>query len=93
MDEVEEILNSIYSAYGTDSGELLGIKEKMVTKAIIEFTLNRHEKRIDSIISENKEMKALLEDISDSHDNYSPGLGMTQSIFYKIETLLNNLKK
>jgi len=36
-----EILESIYKAYGSDSGILFGITDKQVTKAIIEFTINR----------------------------------------------------
>jgi len=37
----DEILESIYKAYGSDSGVLFGIKEKEIVKAIIEFTINR----------------------------------------------------
>lgn len=37
----EEIVNSIYAAYGTDSGILFGIKERSVVDAIVEFTLAR----------------------------------------------------
>jgi len=36
-----EILESIYKAYGSDSGVLLGITDKQVVKAIVEFTINR----------------------------------------------------
>ena len=41
MNNVNEILESIYKAYGTDSGILFGIREKDIVKAIIEFTINR----------------------------------------------------
>lgn len=41
MKTAEEILNEIYSAYGTDSGMLFGITDKSIVKAIIEFTLTR----------------------------------------------------
>jgi hypothetical protein len=37
----EKIVDSIYKAYGTDSGILLGIKERGVVEAIVEFTINR----------------------------------------------------
>ncbi len=37
----EQIVNDIYSSYGSDSGVLFGITERDVVKAIVEFTLNR----------------------------------------------------
>lgn len=37
----EQIVDSIYKAYGTNSGILFGIKERMIVEAIVEFTIKK----------------------------------------------------
>ena len=48
----EQIVNDIYSSYGSDSGVLLGIKERDVVKAIVEFTLNRCNSQQESTVGQ-----------------------------------------
>lgn len=57
-----KIVDSIYKAYGTDSGILFGIKERDITKAIVEFTVNRIE-------DERKALLDALESIIGLVDN------------------------
>jgi len=50
----DEIVDSIYKAYGSDSGVLFGIKERDAVKAIVEFTLNRITPATPEPLKDNK---------------------------------------
>jgi hypothetical protein len=41
LPDKKAIVDSIYKAYGSDSGVLFGIKERSIVEAIVEFTINR----------------------------------------------------
>ena len=41
MPDKKTIVDSIYKAYGSDSGVLFGIKERKIVEAIVEFTINK----------------------------------------------------
>ena len=56
-----EIVDSIYKAYGTDSGILFGIKEKSITKAIVEFTVNRIGDERQKLLDSNRELLEAIE--------------------------------
>lgn len=48
MNNVEEIVDKIYAAYGTDSGVLFGIRERAIVSAIVKFTLKQvHKEEIE----------------------------------------------
>ncbi len=61
----EQIVNDIYSTYGSDSGVLFGIKERDVVKAIVEFTLNRCNSQQESTVGRQvgKEESSLWDDV------------------------------
>lgn len=46
-----EIVSKLYKAYGTDSGILFGIKERVVVEAIVKFTLS--ELMLSDLITNN----------------------------------------
>ena len=96
--KTEYILDSIYKSYGSDSGILLGIKDKQVVKAIVEFAVNRCEEIEDTEIKGlRKEIDLLIDALKGMVNDYERERGLLENTnlhqsYHKAKELLNNVK-
>jgi len=59
-----EILDKLYASYGTDSGILFGIADRMTVKIIVDLTFGYASQQVTAAISDYDELKKALRDLA-----------------------------